>query len=114
MARRFYLAVAVFTAVIGVGAIVFAQERVSSKMESTIIGQIGSMSTMDGTLTVKEDGTDKERQLKADQRKLKAAGIQEGYSVEISTAGDKATRIRVLGMPMKAEPEPHQIIKIVR
>jgi len=113
MPKRFSITLVAFTVILVATVIALAGESVYAKTGSTIIGRVVSMSAMDGTLTVKEDGTDREHQLSADQKRLKAAGIQEGYRVEVSKAGDKATRIRVLGVPMKAEPQPHQIIQMV-
>jgi hypothetical protein len=109
MPRRFYIAVAVAISIIVV-AFVLAEEKRSDRARM-IIGDVVSVSTTEGTLTVKEDKTGKEYRIKTDKKRLKAMGIQGGYRVEARVVGHRATTIRVIGMPMKAEPQPHQVIK---
>jgi len=116
MPRRFYIALSVAIGIMVAAAVVLAEEKRADRA-GVIIGEVVSISITEGTLgtlTVKEDGTGKEHRIKADEKRLKAAGIEEGYRVEVKAVGQKATAIRVLGMPMKAEPQLHQIIKVER
>jgi len=76
----------------------------------TIIGEVTLVSS--DTLKIREDGTQIEYELKASPDKLK--DVISGYRAEVKTANGSISSLTILGMPMKAEPQPFQKWTVIK
>lgn len=76
----------------------------------TIIGQVTMVDQ--SMLKIKEDVTQVEYELKASPDKLKE--VVTGYRAEVKADHGKISSLTILGMPMKAEPEPFQKWTIIK
>jgi hypothetical protein len=65
-----------------------------AKTGSAIVGEVTSVA--DGTMTVKEDGTGKEDNIRVTKAQLK--GLKEGYRVEARVYKGMARTIKVIGI----------------
>lgn len=70
----------------------------------TIIGQVTMVG--DRMLRIKEDGTQREYVLQASPNKL--VNVISGYRVEAKVTDGNVSSLTIVGMPMKAEPQPFQ------
>ena len=76
----------------------------AENLSQTIIGQVTMVG--DRVLKIKEDGTQTEYELKATPGQM--VNVISGYRVEAKTTDGNLSSLTVLGMPMKAAPEPFQ------
>ena len=76
----------------------------AENLSQIIIGQVTMVG--DRMLKIKEDGTQREYELKATPGQL--VNVISGYRVEAKTTDGNLSSLTVLGMPMKAAPEPFQ------
>jgi hypothetical protein len=76
----------------------------------TIIGEVTLVGS--DVLKIREDGTQIEYELKAPPGKLKE--VVSGYRAEVKTTDGKVSSLTILGMPMKAEPQPFQKWTVIK
>ncbi len=77
-------------------------------LSGTVIGQVDSVD--EGMITIKEDSSQTEYELRASPDKLK--GLSPGYRVEAKAVNGKVLSLTVMGIPMQAQPEPSQKFKV--
>jgi hypothetical protein len=75
----------------------------------TVIGEVTSVDQ--GMITIKEDASQTEYELRASPDKLR--DVSQGYRVEARAIKGRISSLTLLGMPMKAQPEPSQRFKII-
>jgi hypothetical protein len=75
----------------------------------TIIGQVTLVG--ENTLKIKEDTTQTEYEFTASPTKLR--DLNRGDRIEIKATNRKVLSLTMLGMPMKAQPEPYQKWKVI-
>jgi len=75
----------------------------------TVIGEVTSVDQ--GKITIKEDSSQTEYELRASPDKLK--DVSQGYRVEAGAIKGRISSLTLLGMPMQAKPEPSQRFKII-
>jgi copper chaperone CopZ len=73
-------------------------------LSGTVMGQVSSVDQ--GTITIKEDTSQTEYELRASPDKLK--DVSPGYRVEAKAVNGRVLSLTILGMPMQAQPEPSQ------
>ena len=90
----------------------FSSNLMADDMSSpkTIIGQVTLVDQ--NMLKIKEDLTQTEYSFNASRDQLK--NVSTGYRAEVKTDNGKISSLIVLGMPMKAEPEPFQKWKVIK
>jgi hypothetical protein len=76
----------------------------AENLSQTIIGQVTMVG--DRMLKIKEDGTQRQYELRATPGQL--VNVISGYRVEAKTTDGNLSSLTMLGMPMKAAPEPFQ------
>ncbi|HWP91569.1 MAG TPA: hypothetical protein VNN20_05170 [Thermodesulfobacteriota bacterium] len=76
----------------------------AANLSQIIIGQVTMVG--DRMLRIKEDGTQREYELRATPGQL--VNVISGYRVEAKTTDGNLSSLTILGMPMKAAPEPFQ------
>lgn len=75
----------------------------------TVIGEVTSVDQ--GKITIKEDSSQTEYELRASPDKLR--DVSQGYRVEARAIKGRISSLTLLGMPMQAKPEPSQRFKII-
>lgn len=83
---------------------------VEASANQTIIGEVTLVG--DRVIKIKEDRTQMEYELQASPDKL--ASVMTGYRVEVNITDGKVSSLKILGMPMKAEPEPFQKWTVIK
>lgn len=73
-------------------------------LSGTVIGHVSSVDQ--GMITIKEDTSQTEYELRASPDKLK--DLSPGYRVEVKAVNGRVSSLTILGMPMQAQPEPSQ------
>jgi copper chaperone CopZ len=78
-------------------------------LSGTVMGQVSSVDQ--GTITIKEDTSQTEYELRASPDKLK--DVSPGYRVEAKAVNGRVLSLTILGMPMQAQPDPSQKFKVI-
>lgn len=78
-------------------------------LSGTVIGQVTLVDQ--GTITIKEDSSQTEYELRSSPDKLK--DISPGYRVEAKAINGRVLSLTVLGMPMQAQPDPSQKFEVI-
>ncbi|MER3446191.1 MAG: hypothetical protein C4291_04830 [Candidatus Dadabacteria bacterium] len=78
-------------------------------LSGTVVGQV--ISVDEGTITIKEDSSQTEYELRASADKLR--DISPGYRIEAKAINGRVLSLTVLGMPMQVQPDPSQKFEVI-